>query len=819
MTTPYLRGQSPYVSGIGRTPKIPLPSRNVDDWVFVTLTGIDVTSSLPTSAPGLPSGYILFEGAFNVGSFQLRAYKRIIAANEPDFQITVGSSAYWYGQIETYAGLSYRDPGYLDLPGGAGNYVTSARTAITIGTTIDLVARVSLDALGVEHRIFSWGSNDLGFGINSSNRPYFFVNNTLGNPIGNVAANADIPGLQANQKVWVWAHLEVATGNISYYYSYTDVEWAHSPRYAQFGTTVAGTNGGTTPRVSNSGTIYYGTNPSAGTPAAMNIYSLYEAAPPNRLNSVFSNPTTSTMVGTAIQRIPTSGNSSPIEGFDFYVAPSGSTSYTAPVTVYGGSNRLVIAKWEGGTDHADAVQVTPALGPATGWEKKSERQTRVVNLSFKEVDYTQLHDTGISTITADILGAAATTYDWWVSMIVLRPAETPALPPVSPQPPRVTLGCADSYSVWFTDDTYETRIDSAKWSNITWERSIDEISSATASFPDDLGGVRCLARLGGLEPWRYGLLIERNDAEVWRGPVTTVRRTATGIDVGANDVFARYQKRLAIRGTLATYTNTDAATLFRDIITTHATSPLDKWSLPVPVVNTGVVLSRQLKPREFKYAWDLLSELLGSSVDAYIMNGRLYVFQPGVGWRYHETIDWTLDGPYNSVFDFVYGTFTEESFQTRPTWTLDGAGQGNAVIVPSPDTGEYGFRTYEEADDPTSQATYGLLDLVDPNPIEIPDDTPPDVIEETLAARAASLLALRSTPPFTIEGGVLSQAAPVSVEHLRPGSIWKLDVFDDGYGQLLTLARLRRVTTTVSRTATGVDEKIAPVLEPVGSAG
>jgi hypothetical protein len=99
----------------------------------------------------------------------------------------------------------------------------------------------------------------------------------------------------------------------------------------------------------------------------------------------------------------------------------------------------------------------------------------------------------------------------------------------------------------------------------------------------------------------------------------------------------------------------------------------------------------------------------------------------------------------------------------------------------------------------------------------VPEDSPADLVEQVLAARASGLLSLRDTPPFTIEGGVLSEAAPVDVDNLRPGALWKLDVFDDGFPELLTSTRLRRVSVAVNRTATGISEEISPTLEPTGS--
>lgn len=821
MPAPFLRGQSAYITATGASLTIPLPARNIDDFVFVTFYGNDWMNGI-TGSPGLPPGYIFINGDFTSAYFRVQAYKRITQPNEPDFKMSWAPTTYWAGQIDVYGGVDYRDPGFLDIAGGSGNYATASRAAIpTPSSTFQVLARFSVDALGVNNRIESWTSNDMGFGLNSSNRPYLFINNTLGNPIGNVAANADIPLFAAGKKVWIWANLNIATGVIDYKYSYMDIEYAEFPFFLPIGTAVAGTNGGTTPRVTNSTTIYFGTI-AGGTPTGMNIYTLSEWGNTAHNFHFSKDVPTVTTLGTTVHRRPSTGNSSPIEGIKSRFITIPAVSASQQVTIYGGDNRLAFTKWQLNSSPAPVPPPNPAFGPATGWEKLPERQAAfTTTFGLKEALYTEVVDQGSTTIAVDIVDgggySAKPGATLQLTLYVLRPLPEQLLPPASPQPPNVKLGCATEYTTWFTDGSYESRIDSARWSAITWERTLDAISTASATFPDEYGGVRCLARLGGLEPWRFGLLIERDGVEVWRGPVITVKRVKDGIQVSAADTFARYQKRFAIRDEVVSYTNIDAGYLFQQVINTHAASTLDQWSLPVPKLDVNVNLTRQLKPREFKYAWDLLSELLASSIDAYIMNGRLYVWQPGAGWRYRDQIDWTLDGPYNSDYDFVYGTFTEEAFRTRPTWTLDGAGQGNFVVVPGTDTGEYGFRTYEAAEAENSQETYGLLDLTDPDPIQVPEDAPAELVAEVLASRAAGILALRGTPPFTIEGGVLSEAAPISVDHLRPGSLWKLDVFDDGFPELLTSARLSRVSVSVSRTATGISEDISPTLEPTGS--
>ena len=65
-------------------------------------------------------------------------------------------------------------------------------------------------------------------------------------------------------------------------------------------------------------------------------------------------------------------------------------------------------------------------------------------------------------------------------------------------------------------------------------------------------------------------------------------------------------------------------------------------------------------------------------------------------------------------------------------------------------------------------------------------------------------------------GVPLAIGAPIDMENLRPGSIWTLDIFDAGFGQLLQLSRLKGVDVTWSTTDDGMIETITPTLHPVG---
>lgn len=399
-------------------------------------------------------------------------------------------------------------------------------------------------------------------------------------------------------------------------------------------------------------------------------------------------------------------------------------------------------------------------------------------------------------------------------------ADTASLPAI-PQPNRLSLDCARNYTTFITEGDYATRIDRVHWGQIHWERALDEFGQASAVIPDTYGGVRCCIPYGGLEPWRFGLLIERNDAEVWRGPITTIERDPNQgtTTIGAADVLGRLVRRFAVRDKVVDWKDTDAGIAFADLINVHSRSSADLWALRAPRVFTGSTITRRVLPRKFEAASDLATELGKSAVDFFVLNGVLHVWEPGMGWQFVHGYKQTFDGPYNTNFDLVYGLFTEAAFSTLPRWGLNGMNQANFVVITGADNGELGAREYFSASSAQSQATYGVLDYVEPNPLQMPSDQKPSETAAALQAQANTYLDLHAMPPMTVEGGVLAQGAPIDIDNLVPGALWGIDIWDHCFGQLITMARVKRISVDVTIREGVLDEKISPTLYPPGFQG
>ncbi len=826
MSEPVLKAQSAITTSFGKTLTLATPGASPGDLVLLYVEGVS-WFSLNGGAPTPPNHFHLMYQTSGASGFKMLMWAKVPAGGWAkvvlNADVAQDISGGWWGEASVFSNVGWTQPGWIDIPGTAGDYAQTVRTAIGAFTSVSVIVRVEFDTLGVAQWVYGWATGDLGFGLDASNRPIFFVKNTLGNPIGNVAANADIPGLTTNHKLWLRADLDPATGNLTYYYSFAEVDVYDTvfTHWTALGTVVAGTNGGTTPRVTNSGTVFYGTRDAATTPFNGQVFAAYEFPTgtfPHAISFSDDLPAGTTLVGGDVIQYQPTGEDFASGAIEDWGMCTGSCYIPGdvyiPVRFVHGPDRLVYHVFRGGKFAAPHIS-DPIDGPAN-WTAQRDRAANALGLYLKYVSRTLVTDTS----TTNVPVVADPGYAYTYHAIVIRGRTDVVLPQKYPQPPRLNLGCADSYSAFITESDYATVIDEVKWTTLNWSRVLDDISTAGGRFPDELGGVKCVAKHGGLLPWKYGLMIERNDQRVWSGPIVTVARSNDAITVTAADALARFRKRFAIRDAAADYVQTDAGVIFRDIITTHARVASDQWTLRVPEFNTDVPIDRVLKPREFKYAWDFLSELMGSAVDAFVANGVLFVWEHSTGWVYQADIKRTLTGSYNQNYDLVYGVFTEEAFATKPDWSIDGMSQGNFVVVPAADSGEYGFRTIAITEGIESQLDFGVLDMVATEPLEVPSDQPPTETAAALQARADTLAALRAYAPAAIEGGVLSATAPVNVDNLLPGSIWVCDVFDAGYGQLLVGGRLRRVTVDVTLAAGGgVIEKISPTLEPPGTEG
>jgi len=385
------------------------------------------------------------------------------------------------------------------------------------------------------------------------------------------------------------------------------------------------------------------------------------------------------------------------------------------------------------------------------------------------------------------------------------------------------IGCLEEYTVIITGRDLESFAAELKFSELTWTRSLDEISSCTVTVPDRLGGLRCVIELGGaLVPWRFGIRIERNGQLVWTGPITGVTRNPRGgpgddsITIRAQDKMAWMKKRVPTDYQL--YTLVDAGTVFKEVLE-QGTAQDNVFNLECPSFVTGWTVTREIVPTDFEYVSDTLDDLAKSAVDWFMFAGNLVVLESpgGIGeaWVTIRNGQKVQFAPTQaSCGRYVFGLFTDDAWTTRPGYDFDGDSQANVIYVPGGDFGEAGFRAFWSAAAPN--LVDGVLTHVEVNSLYRPSDGLP--VDSTIFQRNAdSLLAARRTTPVILSGGQINQRAPVRVDQLITGCIWGVDLAEKNIAQLLTVQRLKSVSFNVSVSSDGLTEQIAPTLIPIGS--
>jgi hypothetical protein len=289
------------------------------------------------------------------------------------------------------------------------------------------------------------------------------------------------------------------------------------------------------------------------------------------------------------------------------------------------------------------------------------------------------------------------------------------------------------------------------------------------------------------------------------------------VTISAEDKMAWMSKRTITD--LLPFVGVDAGTVFKSVIDESA--DIDNlFGLVCPDFTTGYTMTREIVPLDFEYSLDILSEIANAAVDYTVVANELVVQQSASsgapqGWftiRNGQKVRWA---PTTDAFGrYIFGLFTDEAFDARPGYTLDGYAQANNIYVPGADSGEAGFRRVWSAFD--VDPLDGVLTYVDVNTLYRPQEDPV-VADAAFQQRADSLLAWRKNTPAIVSGGTLSQQAPVTIDRLFPGSLWTLDLAEKGIEELLTVQRLKRIDVDVSVSGGGFAEKVSPTLIPIGT--
>lgn len=193
------------------------------------------------------------------------------------------------------------------------------------------------------------------------------------------------------------------------------------------------------------------------------------------------------------------------------------------------------------------------------------------------------------------------------------------------------LGCADSYTVAFTDNRGQQQQGPAlEPSAVDWSRLLDDTSEATVTVP--ISGAECCGTVGSARSWCHDLAIWRNGRMgsgelVWQGPVVHLTHAARESTIVARDVSA-WLNRLPVNSLLDfTATGSGAADL-SDIaaaVIRDGFGFFDPGVLQYLLISpSGVTGERRYEPLT-SYAGEHLAELGRTGIDWTVLGHRIIV--------------------------------------------------------------------------------------------------------------------------------------------------------------------------------------------------
>ncbi len=300
------------------------------------------------------------------------------------------------------------------------------------------------------------------------------------------------------------------------------------------------------------------------------------------------------------------------------------------------------------------------------------------------------------------------------------------------------------------------------WTAITWERVLDDTSSARVTL--DLADPRCCTLMRDLRPWRHELSVRRDGAEVWVGPLTIATEPSQQRDLPARDITAWWDHRRIYND--HTYREVDIATVFEEV-SADAMAPDNSPGLVVAVTPTGIRTSVVYLSAQHLVAGATLRDLANIGVD------------------------WT------AIADPI-GTLSDGHFLNPPQPTLDGSQQANAIVVRGAGGGAAGDTVFGYDADTESIALDGLLEDV----VSVPTIT-----DNPTAVALQKVVAL-------IGDAVLAPGAPITVDRLIPGAVATV-ILSETCIPVAGNYRLQKVSAAIS--SSDNIEQITLSFQPVGT--
>lgn len=187
--------------------------------------------------------------------------------------------------------------------------------------------------------------------------------------------------------------------------------------------------------------------------------------------------------------------------------------------------------------------------------------------------------------------------------------------------------CNFDYTVTFYDRAGRALDATGGITDLGWGRRLDDISRSDITYC--LSNDNCCTGLGALEPYAHSMAIRRNNILVWYGWILDVDYGRENVQVNCFDALG-WTRRRRIRTDLD-FINQDVAVIAEAIW--HDAMDISPIAAEIMTIPTGVFESRSVRREEYRFAWNVLTEMLGTGLDMTvfgqkILNGIIYSVKP-----------------------------------------------------------------------------------------------------------------------------------------------------------------------------------------------
>lgn len=302
--------------------------------------------------------------------------------------------------------------------------------------------------------------------------------------------------------------------------------------------------------------------------------------------------------------------------------------------------------------------------------------------------------------------------------------------------------------------------------SVSWSRKMNDVSTASVTIA--LNGLddECCDCIATVNPWEHELAVFRNGVEVWVGPVVNGTIDLAGLTASyeARDLSAWFDHRwVEVLDVDKEFEEVNISEVYTWLIE-HAYYR-EPWNMSWVVPTTQIPIDRTYTARDTSERWagtfqsvgDELRDLSQSGIDTTVVRRTLIA-----GDLQAETQ--------------ITQLLTDEHWAVLPTINIVGTSMATEVGVGGGNGGYSGWYDdqiwIERAASDSNGARYGLLQSFYNAPELDEEDT--TELPNAITQQAYNLREAKKEPFVYIQGGALSPKAPVQVDSLIPGNVYRV---------------------------------------------